>query len=269
MAGADRFRYLEAAAAGADRPRGTLVLIHAFPVNARMWRAQLVLAERGWRVIAPHLRGFGEGGDDRPVASIDDYAGDVIDLLDALHVHEAVIGGVSMGGYVSLAMFRHAPRYFQGLVLADTRAEADTPEAAAGRTRMLELVTSKGPASLAQIADEMVPKLLGATTLAQRAVIVDQVRTMILSNTGGAIAGAIRALVSRPDSTSLLSKVRCPTLIIVGDEDTVTPKPLSERMQHAIPHSELVTVPSAGHLSSLEQPEAFNAALARFLDHRL
>ena len=109
-----RFRYLEAAPPHSVRGRGTLLLIHAFPVNARMFEDQLSLSERGWRVVAPQLRQF-DGADSDPAAtSIDDYAGDVIDLLDALHVDEAVIGGVSMGGYIAFAMFRQAPRYFSG-----------------------------------------------------------------------------------------------------------------------------------------------------------
>src|SRR3954470_16731000 len=122
MPSSGRLRYLERAAAPKARPRGGLVLIHAFPLNARMFEGQLGLAEHGWRVIAPQLRGFDGGVSDGAASSIDDYAGDVIDLLDTLHVEEAVIGGVSMGGYVAFAMFRHAPRYFQAMVLADTKA---------------------------------------------------------------------------------------------------------------------------------------------------
>ena len=114
------------------RARGTLVLLHAFPLNARMWEGQLALADTGWHVIAPQLRGFDGGAGDPPAASIDDYAGDVIDLLDALHVKQAVIGGLSMGGYVAFALLRLAARYVQGLILADTRSQADTPE---GRRR--------------------------------------------------------------------------------------------------------------------------------------
>ena len=261
-----RFRYLEAAPPRSVRPRGTLLLIHAFPVNARMFEEQLALSERGWRVVAPLLRQFDGGDNDPAAASIDDYAGDVIDLLDALHIEEAVIGGVSMGGYIAFAMFRRAPRYFQGLLLADTKSDADTPEAAGGRRRMLQLVRDKGPAA---VADDMIPKLLGGTTRATRPDVVERVRALILSNSSAAIAGAIGALMTRPDSTPLLQSVHCPALVIVGEEDAVTPRPAAEAMHHAIAGSELVTVSAAGHLANLEQPAAFNAALAQFLDHRL
>jgi pimeloyl-ACP methyl ester carboxylesterase len=261
-----RLRYLEAPPSGTDRPKGTLMLIHAFPVNARMWEPQLALAETGWRVIAPQLRGMDGGSTDRPATSMDDHAADVIDLLDALHIEDAVVGGLSMGGYVAFALLKHAPRYVRGLILADTRPQADTPEGAEGRKRMLALVQEKGPAA---IADEMIPKLLGEQTLHEQPAVGESVRSLILASSAEAIGHAIKALMTRPDSTSLLSSIHCPTLVIVGEQDTLTPPALSEQMHKAIAGSEYVVIPRAGHLSNLEQPEAFNAALARFLEHRV
>jgi pimeloyl-ACP methyl ester carboxylesterase len=199
-------------------------------------------------------------------ASVDDYAGDVIDLLDGLHIKQAVIGGLSMGGYVAFAMLRHAARYFQGLILADTKPQADTPEAVEGRKKLLALVQEKGSAA---VADEMGPKLLGETTRKTRPEVAEHVRSLILASSADAIAGEIRALMSRPDSTPLLATIHFPTLIVVGDEDTVTPATLSHEMRDAVPGSELAVIPGAGHLSNLEQPESFNAALARFLTHRV
>ena len=231
-----------------------------------MWEGQLVLADGGWRVIAPHFRGVDAGKDDPPTVSIDDYAADVLDLLDALHIDQAVIGGLSMGGYTAFAILRHAARYVQGLILADTRAEADAPEGLEGRRKMLDLVQSKGAAA---VAEEMIPKLLGETTRRSRADVIDHVRSLVLSNSPEAIAGSVRALMSRPDSTPLLPTIHVPTLILVGAEDTVTPPPLSEKMHHAIAGSELTVIPGAGHLTNLEQPDLFNAALARFINHRL
>ena len=261
-----KFRYLEARPRSLARQERTLVLIHAFPLNARMWEPQLALADTGWRVIAPHFRGTNGGPPEAAVATMDDCAADVIDLLDALHIENAVIGGLSMGGYVTFALFRHAPRYFRGMVLADTRPQADTPEAAEGRKRLLAVVHEKGAAA---VADEMLPKLLGETTRRNRPDIVARVGDLVRSNSADAIAGAIAALMSRPDSTSILSSIHCPTLILVGEEDALTPPPLSQDMQRAIGGAELVLVPRAGHLSSIEQPEVFNAALAQFLEHRV
>jgi pimeloyl-ACP methyl ester carboxylesterase len=261
-----RLRYLDTPAA-VDRPFGTVVLIHAFPLNARMWEPQCpALASSGWRVVAPQLRGFDGGTGDPPATVIDDYAGDVIDLLDSLHFEDAVIGGLSMGGYVTLAMFRHAPRYFRGMILADTRAEADTPEGVAGRKRMLDLIRDKAAPG---VADEMIPKLLGESTRRNRPEVAERVRSLITSSSPEAIAGAVRALMTRPDSTELLPSIHCPTLVLVGAEDTLTPPALSDVLHRGVSGSELAVIPAAGHLSNLEQPGAFNAAVAAFLAHRL
>ncbi len=261
-----RLRYLDAPPPSNERPRGTLLLIHAFPLNARMWDQQLALATTGWRDIAPQLRGFDSGAGDPPASSVDDYAGDIIDLLDALHVDQAVVAGLSLGGYVAFALLRLAARYIQGLILADTRSQADTPDGAAGRVRMLQLVQERGPSA---VADEMVPKLLGATTRSTQPAIEDRVRSLVNANSTEAIAGAVRALMTRPDSTPLLASIHVPTLIVVGEEDTLTPPALSEEMQRSIGGSQLVRIPHAGHLSNIEQPESFNAALAAFLSHRV
>jgi len=261
-----RFRYIEAQPSSPVRRRGALLLIHAFPLNAHMFEPQFAMADRGWHVVVPQLRRFDGGDGDPPASTIDDFAADVIDLLDALRLEDAVIGGVSMGGYVAFAMFRHAPRYFQGIVLADTKAPADTPEAVDGRKKMLDLVQQQGSGA---VADEMIPKLLGETTRRTRPDVVERVRALVLSNSPEAIAGAIRALIARPDSTPLLSTIHCPALILVGDEDLVTPKATADEMHDGIAGSKLAVISGAGHLSNLEQPDAFNDALARFLEHQV
>src|SRR5579862_2247054 len=251
-----RFHYLEALppeGASVNRPRGsgggvlgTLVLIHGFPLSARMWDGQLALAAQGWRVIAPQLRGFGGTPASVPAASMDDYAGDLVDLLDGLHVEQAVIGGLSMGGYVTFALFRHAPRYFRGMILADTRAPADAPQAREGRQKMLENVRAHGPSV---VAAEMLPKLVCDATRADRPDVVESLRAMIVGNTSETVASAILALMTRTDATPLLPTVHCPTLIVVGDQDAITPPSFSEEMQRGIPGSELVVIPDAGHMS--------------------
>ena len=261
-----RLRYIEAAAEGTKRPRGTLLLIHAFPLNARMWQPQLTLAADGWRVVAPQLRGMDGGSTDQPATSMDDHAADIVDLLDALRVEEAVVGGLSMGGYVAFALLRHAARYVRALVLADTRPQADTPEGVEGRRKMLALVREKGPAA---VADEMIPKLLGENTRRAKPELIEQLRGLILASSAEAIANAITALMTRVDSTPLLDTIHVPTLIVVGEQDTITPPALSEQMSKSIKGSEYIVIPNAGHLSNLEEPEAFNAALARFLEHRV
>jgi pimeloyl-ACP methyl ester carboxylesterase len=231
-----------------------------------MWEGQLALSERGWRVIAPNFRGFDGGSGDPLAQSVDDYAGDVVDLLDALHIHDAVVGGLSMGGYVAFALMRNASRYVRALILADTKATADTPEGVEGRKRMIELVGARGPVA---VAEEMLPKLLGETTRRSRPAVVEQVRSLATSSSAEAIAGALRVLMTRPDSTPQLGSIHVPTLIVVGDEDTVTPPSAAAEMHRAIAGSELVTIPKAGHLANLEQPDQFDAVMAHFLDHRV
>ena len=268
-----RFRYLEAVPKGAPsspgRPggvHGTLLMIHGFPLSARMWEPQLELANRGWHVVAPQLRGFDGPPAEHVATSVDDYAGDLIDLIDALHIEQAVICGLSMGGYIAFAMFRHAPRYFRGLILADTRAEADAPAGVEGRKRMIQLVRDKGASAA---ADEILPKLVGDTTRASRPDVAEQVRGFILSNSTETIVGALTALMTRPDSTPLLSQIHCPTLVVVGEEDALTPPAMSEAIKRGIAQAELAVIPGAGHMSNLEQAAAFNLALARFLEYRV
>jgi 3-oxoadipate enol-lactonase len=262
-----QLRFLHAASPE-DVPgqRGTLVLIHAFPLNALMWEPQFGLADHGWQIIAPDLRQCGEPNDDPPAASVDDYAADIVNLLDALHVERAVIGGLSMGGYIAFAIFRRAPRYVRAMVLADTRAEADSAEAVENRWRALQLVHEKGAGVL---TDEMVAKLVGETSARTRSEVVAQARAIARMNSAAAIRGALRALMTRPDSTSLLSAIDCPTLILVGAEDVTSPPALAERMHQQIEDSDLAVIPGAGHLANLEHPIAFNEAFARFLEHRV
>jgi pimeloyl-ACP methyl ester carboxylesterase len=242
------------------------VLLHAFPLNARMWEPQLSMAELGWRVIAPHVRAMDGASDERPIASLDDVVGDVVDLLDGLKIEEAVFCGLSMGGYAALALFRLAPRYVGGLVLADTRAEADSAEAREGRLRTIRALAERGTAPV--VAD-LLPKLLSEETRRLRPQVAVRVRELALSSSADALAGAVGALMTRQDSTALLSHIRCPTLVIVGEHDAITPPSAAEGLRRAIAGAELVTIPSAGHLSSLERPEAFNTALAAFLQQRL
>jgi len=262
-------RYLDIPATGSGRGAGTLVLVHGFPLNTDMWQPQLEMAARGWRIVVPALRGFGpspEARKDPRAASVDDYAGDIIDLLDKLHIKDAVICGLSMGGYIAFAMHRHAATYFRGLVLADTKSQADTPEAVSGRKGMQQLVRDKGPGA---VADALLPKLLCDATRATKPAVVENLRTQITTNSVEAIVGALDALMTRPDSTSMLPALRIPVLIVVGDQDAITPPPLSEQMHHDIPGSQLVVIRDAGHMSNMEQPAAFNEALGGFLDRRV
>ncbi|MBM3807661.1 MAG: alpha/beta fold hydrolase [Acidimicrobiia bacterium] len=242
-----------------------IVLLHAFPIGANLWEPQMRSIPGGWRLITPDLRGFGGSTelDSLSALLIADYAADVMDLLAELGIRKAVIGGCSMGGYAALALYQAEPRLFDGMVLANTRAGADSPEARANRRNMLALVDREGPLGVAR---EMMPKLLGSTTRDTNATAEATVRRFIKQQSPVAIRSAIHRMMHRPDSMPLLSRVSVPTLVITGAEDELIPVDESRRMASAIPGATLVIIPGAGHLANLEQPDAFNAALADFLD---
>jgi pimeloyl-ACP methyl ester carboxylesterase len=247
-----------------DRASRIVVLLHAFPLGAGMWEAQVKALPPGWRLIAPDVRGFGgsslESPDDQP--HIDDYGRDVIDLLREVGVSSAVVGGLSMGGYVTLAVLRLAPALVAATVLADTRATADTPEGRANRRSMLALVDREGPQGVAR---DMMPKLLGKTSHDERHDLEPFVRRLIKQQSPAAIRGAILRMMDRPDSTSLVARLTMPTLVLVGEEDVMTPEADARAIAAAAANAELVILPRCGHLSNLEQPAAFNDALRGFL----
>lgn len=257
--------YLDTAPGGPPHPPSarTLVLLHAFPLTADMWRRQLAAVPDGWRIIAPDLAGCGRSDDREPVASLDDYAQDVVALLDHLEVSSAVIGGLSMGGYTTFSVYRLAPERFSGIIFADTRAEADTPQGRLGRQALLERLDAGGPSA---VADEMLPKLLGETTRRTNPDLETVVRGLILVNRPSGIGNAIRRMMARPDSTPLIARIGCPALVLVGEEDSLTPPDVARDLHRQIASSMLAVIARAGHLSNLEQPEAFNQALCRFLE---
>jgi pimeloyl-ACP methyl ester carboxylesterase len=248
-----RFRCLEAGAGWA------VVLLHAFPMIADMWRPQLERVPQGWRYLAPDVRGFGAspGGSRRP--SMDDYAADVEATMDALGIESGAIGGLSMGGYITFALHRRAPERLTQIILADTKAEADTPEGRENRRAMSALVNSEG---VGAVADRMLPRLLSSKADSR---LVRTVRHGIEQNTPEGLDGAIHAMMERPDSTPDLARIKVPVLVIVGEEDALTPPADSERIQRATGRSQLVVLPGVGHLSNLEAPDAFSTALENFL----
>jgi len=254
-------RYLEA---GSGRP---MMLLHAFPLSADQWLPQLHRVPPGWRLIAPDVRGFRGVGQAHQEVGLEGttmatHAADVLALMNHLDLDRAVVGGVSMGGYITLAVARVASRRLDGLVLADTRAGADTEEGRAGRDAMIALVNDSGPGA---VADAMLPELLGETTRRDQPELGQALRTLILRNPAAGLASALSAMKVRDDSTPWLGAIPCPTLVICGAEDTLTPVAQSEAMATAIPGAELVVLPGAGHLSNLETPLAFADALTRFL----
>lgn len=239
-----------------------VIFIHAFPLNQTMWDDQLVALQNHCRTITLDLRGFGSSEVPQGPYMMDQMAADVSGLMTAVGIDRAVLVGLSMGGYVSLAFYRNYPESVLAMVLADTRAAADTPEARDRRLRSAAKAEAEGARS---IAADMIPLLLGSTTLGQRSSIVERVRAMIEANSAVGIAGAQRGMAERRDSTSLLSAMNFPVLVVVGAEDTLTPVSEAETLGNAIVGARLRIIDGAGHLSNIERPEEFNKALIGFL----
>lgn len=239
-----------------------IVLIHGYPFNRSLWTEQTEALNSKYRVVAPDLRGFGESDSSEGTATMARMAEDVAALMDALAIEQAVIGGLSMGGYVALAFARMFPARVKALVLADTRAQADSEEGKQTRHQQAEKALSEG---MAGIADAMLPKLLTPETVSKRPELVKRVRDMMLKTKPDGAAAALLGMAERDDQTEFISSIRVPALILVGREDAITPVADSEKMQSRIEGSRLVVIENAGHVSNLEQTEQFNDALLGFL----
>lgn len=251
-----------------DRGAGLpLLLVHGFPLDHSMWTGQIDALPgqglTGCRVIAPDLRGFGRSrvGDDK--VTMDQFADDLAALVDGLAIREPVVFcGLSMGGYIAFQFWRKYASRLRGLILCDTRAAADTPEVVAGRHSMAERVLAEGPAPL---VDTMLPKLFAETTRRQRSSVVERLRSVMMANDPRGIAAAARGMAERPDMTSALGQIRCPTLVIVGQSDVISTPTEMRGIAEAIPGATFVEIPAAGHMSPLENAIAVDAAIVEFL----
>ncbi len=243
-----------------------LVLLHAFPLSAAMWRHQVSGLADLCPVFAVDQRGFGTARDvslEGVTPSLDVVADDLAGYLDERGLNQVVLGGLSMGGYVAMAFLRRHPDRVRGLILADTKATADTPEAARDRLRIAEAIEREGDTE--SLAATMLPRLLGASTRNERPDVVDWVTTEIRGAAPAAVAWAQRAMAARPDSLETLAAADVPALVLVGEEDETTGIGEARTMVEVLPRAELRQIPRAGHLSAVEAPEEFNAAVRDFL----
>lgn len=240
-----------------------LVLLHGFPFNRTMWREQVAALKESYRVIMPDLRGHGDTEATDEPATMDEMARDVAALLDELEISRAVIGGLSMGGYVSLAFARRFPLHVRALILADTRPQADTDEMRAYREQQAQKVLAEGMES---IADWLLSKLFTPSTLKENGEAVRHVHEMILSTKPQGAASALRGMATRSDQTEFLPSILAPALIVVGSQDQITPVADAELMRREIRGSRLEVIEGADHVSNLERPAEFNRALKDFLN---
>ena len=248
-----------------DRGQGTpLVLVHAFPLSREMWKQQVTGLADTCRVLTPDVFGFGESGLPANGWTVDSLADALADWLTGIGVPGPVVfGGLSMGGYVALAFARRHPDRVMGLILADTRADADTAEAKANRDKSIAFVEANSAA--AQV-DQMLPKMVSEATRQTRPEVVNAVRAMGAAQTVPGVVAGLRALRDRPDSTHSLASFRFPVLVVVGSDDALTPPALAHAMEEQLPDVTLESIPSAGHLSNLEAPEEFTTAVRRWVE---
>jgi 3-oxoadipate enol-lactonase len=251
-----------------------LLLVHAFPLNRRMWAPQVAALSGELRCIAPDLRGFGDSGTGAASGSeasaesgasiwtMDRFADDLACVLDALQVPRAIVCGLSLGGYISLAFWRRHPDRVRALVLADTRAGADSDEGREKRRATIRTAREEGAQA---VAEQSLSGLLGKTTREQDGEPVATARALLAQARVEGIVGASEAMMSRPDSTPTLATISVPTLVLVGEEDALTPVKDSRAMADAIPGAKLEVIPAAGHLSNIERPAAFTRVLRDFV----
>lgn len=245
-----------------------LLMIHGYPLNRRLWQPQLSGLSDIARVITIDLRGHGESpsapglGPVPNAYSMDLLANDCVRLLDALKISQpVVVCGLSMGGYIAFALYKNYPKRVAGLILAATRASADTPEAKSNRNKAVEFARQGGAPEIAQ---SMIERMLAPENFAHRPDLVETAVDIMRATTVEAIIGDLLGMRDRPDSTPLLPNINVPTLIIHGRDDQLIPLSEAQTMQASIPDADLQIIPVAGHLVNLEQPELFNQAVSDF-----
>ena len=238
-----------------------VLLLHAFPLSASMWKPQLeALGKAGFAVIAPNAFGI-EGSEERNGWTFTDYAHELAELLASLKVERVTVVGLSMGGYQAFEFYRLYPGKTASMVLCDTRAEADAPAARSAREEFIHAVEVKGAE---EAAGRMIPNYFTAETYIGKPELVAEAAAMIGEQSATVIIAAMRAIMMRSDATPLLAAINCPVLVLCGAADKLTTPETAESIHSLIPGSELRLLAGAGHISNMEQPEAFNKAL---LDH--
>ena len=246
-----------------EGPGDTVVLLHAFPLDSRMFEPQAEALAGFRRLVTPDYPGFGRSPRVPAQPDVRYYAEGVRGLLDRLGLERVVLGGVSLGGYVVFECLRLFPERVSALILANTRPEPDSEEIRENRKKMARRVAEEGVGVLIELQME---RLLAASTLESNERVVEKVRGMILESNPNGVVAALGAMRERPDSTPLLGKIEVPTLVIGGEQDGISSPEVMGAMAEKIPASRHVTLPRAGHLSNLEAPEGFNAALKEFLE---
>lgn len=246
-----------------DRGQGPAVMfLHAFPLHLGMWEGQEEALASRYRMVRFDARGLGGSGQGDALLTMARIADDAAFLVERLRLGPVILVGCSMGGYAALAFAHKHPSLLRGLVLVGTRAGADSAESRKNRGDLAAKVMKEGARA---VLNSFLPRVVGETTKASRADVMARLKDMMLAASPQAISDALHGIAARQDSTPLLREIAVPTLVVCGEEDVVTPRAEAEVLQRGIKGAELVMLPTAGHLPSMETPEAFNSALLRFL----
>ena len=235
-------------------------MVHGFPLSGELWRGMVPALGEKYRLIIPDLPGHGRS-QPYPGTTMAGFADDLATLLERIGENRAVVlVGMSMGGYISFEFYRRHRQRVRAVVLANTRAQADSPEDARMRREMAQRARREGSIT---VAETMMLRLFGPQ--APKA-LRDRWREIIAATKPEGIAAALEAMAQRADSSSTLASMTCPVLIVAGEDDTLTPPEVARRMQQAASTARLEILSGAGHMSPVERPEAFLDALRPFLE---
>ncbi len=239
------------------------LLLHGFPLSGKMWSETAeAISSKGYRVILPDLRGFGESRCGDEIVPIENMAKDVAQLLDFLKIEKSIIGGLSMGGYVTFNLLRIFPKKFRALILCDTNYTSEPKENLPARQNLVDEIEKHGTRAL---VDQMLPMAVSEYTKLNNPDLISALTDEFLACSASSAAAAIRGIASRKDHTATLSKIDVPTILIFGQEDKITNVESAEKMASQIQGAKLSVIPNAGHLSNLENPQVFNSTVLEFL----
>jgi pimeloyl-ACP methyl ester carboxylesterase len=239
-----------------------MIFLHGFPFNKTMWHSQMEFFKSSNRVIAYDIRGFGKSNDHGTSLSIDQFGEDLIRFMDLLSIDQAIVCGLSIGGYIAMTAQKRAPNRFKALILCDTQCVADTAEGKKKRYENIDQINAEG---IKKFAEGFIDKIFCKETFSQKPEVVQEIKEVIYSTSPRIITQGLKALAERRETCSTLCKVNVPALIICGNEDELTPVIQSEYMKQNIAGSQLCIIEKAGHISNLEQSEIFNTHVSNFL----
>ena len=240
-----------------------IIFIHGFPLNKSMWNGQVEALKDNYRVITYDIRGHGNSDPGIDDFSIELFAIDLLRLMEKLKIEKSILCGLSLGGYIALNAVLKYPDRFDGLILNDTQCIADTAEIKENRCAAIIRIKEKG---VEQYADETIKNLFASESIIKKGNVVAEVKEMIINTPKLTLSNTLHALAERKETCSRLQEINIPVLIMVGKEDKITPIAAAQQMHELIKNSRLQIIPHSGHLTNLENPQAFNFQLVNFLD---